>query len=425
LLVAPAVADDGNSIASNQVRGRYVGYNYDEEPAKEPIPEAAPASNGCCQSSSCGQSACGESACGEETACGVETACGGGCDWCCLGDPIKLHDMLCGECDDSGIDIGGWTQWGYHNEKNGLFNNHDNRVHNHQSWLYAEKVADGSCGFDWGFRGDIMYGVDAADTQAFSNPPGTWDFMNGWDHGSYGFALPQLYGEVAIGDLSIKAGHFFTLVGYEVVPATGNFFYSHAFTMYNSEPFTHTGGYATYKASDAVTVYGGWTAGWDTGFERFNDGDRSDGSSFLGGAAVTVVEGATVTYIMTAGDLGVRGEGYSHSIVADLTITDKINYVAQSDLVETNSGGDHQVGLNQYLFYTVNDCLKAGVRGEWWKTSGVSFYEVTGGVNYKPHANLIVRPEVRYQWSRNTAFANAAGIPINDAIFGVDAIVTF
>ena len=61
------------------------------------------------------------------------------------------------------------------------------------------------------------------------------------------------------GDLSIKAGHFFTLIGYEVVGATGNFFYSHAFTMNNSEPFTHTGVLGTYDLGDGYTSYFGWT----------------------------------------------------------------------------------------------------------------------------------------------------------------------
>ena len=64
-----------------------------------------------------------------------------------------------------------------------------------------------------------MYGTDGYDTQAFGNDPGEWDFQNGFDHGRYAFAIPQLYGVLEKGDLSIKFGHFFTLVGYEVVPA--------------------------------------------------------------------------------------------------------------------------------------------------------------------------------------------------------------
>ena len=171
-----------------------------------------------------------------------------------------------------------------------------------QQWLYLGKEADGSNGFDWGFRFDAMYGTDAQKTQAFGNPGGEWD--NSWDHGVYGWAIPQLYGEVAMGDFSVKVGHFFTLVGYEVVTAPDNFFYSHALTMFNSEPFTHTGVLTTYKGIDGITLYNGWTAGWDTGFTN-----ALGGSNYLGGVGLELSESLTVTYILTAGNFGLRTAG--------------------------------------------------------------------------------------------------------------------
>ncbi len=65
--------------------------------------------------------------------------------------------------------------------------------------------------------------------------------------------------------------------------APDNFFYNHAFTMFNAEPFTHTGALGEYAAGD-VTLYGGWTLGWDTGF---NNNDNS-GTFFLGGLSGSV-----------------------------------------------------------------------------------------------------------------------------------------
>ena len=165
----------------------------------------------------------------------IDNACGDGCGASSCSDGLggmSLTGLMGG--DDSGITFGGWTQFGYTNRSTGLFNTHTNNVNLHQQWFYAEKVADGSCGLDWGFRADVMYGVDAADTQAFGNNPGRWDYENGFDYGIYGWALPQLYAELAEGDWSVKIGHFYTLVGYEVVTAPDNFFYSHSFTMYNS-----------------------------------------------------------------------------------------------------------------------------------------------------------------------------------------------
>ena len=42
------------------------------------------------------------------------------------------------------------------------------------------------------------------------------------------------------------------------------------------------------------------------------------------------------TYLCTAGDLGWRGDGYSHSNVVDFTLSSKWQYVFQSDLLDTD-----------------------------------------------------------------------------------------
>ena len=163
-------------------------------------------------------------------------------------------------------------------------------------------------------------------TQAFGTPGG-WD--NDWDHGVYGWAIPQAYLEVGRGDFSIKGGHFFTLVGYEVVTAPGNFFYSHALTMFNSEPFTHTGVLGTYTASENLRcmAVGRWVG--TRASARYNGG-----SSWLGGFAYSLGEDITLTYISTAGNFGWRGkDAYSHSFLVDVNLTEKLNYVFQTDLV--------------------------------------------------------------------------------------------
>ena len=333
-------------------------------------------------------------------------------------------------------------QLGYHSDTTrmsfasgdlGSFNDVPDGIRLQQAWIYAEKKANASgCSADWGFRGDLMYGTDAQKTQAFGNNPGVWDYANGFDHGYYGWAIPQLYGEVAYGDWSVIAGHFFTLVGYEVIPAPQNFFYSHSYTMYNSEPFTHTGALATYS-NCGTDIYAGWTLGWDTGFDQY-----FSGSNFLGGFSTSVMDDITLTYITTIGNFGWRSagtDGYSHSVVFDATLTDCLTYVLQSDYYVSKNGslgvvGDKRedVGINQYLFYTLNDCWAVGGRAEWWKSKGYltdtydSYYEVTGGINYRPHANIIFRPEIRYNWAPSDA---DFGGDFNQCVFGVDCIATF
>lgn len=351
--------------------------------------------------------------------------------FCLLGGHDMPYDLAIdgfGIAPESCFDIGGWTQFGYHNRSNGQFNRHPDRLNNHQTWLFMEKIADGDLGVDWGFRVDAMYGVDADEAQAFGNPPGSWDFQNGYDHGIYGFAMPQLYFEIACGDLSVKAGHFFTPLQYEVVAAPDNFFYSHSFTMYFSEPFTHSGALATYQYDPDVILYGGWSAGWNTGFDQFGDG-----SNFLGGVAMQLSENAVFTWLVTLGDFGKTGDGYSQSLVLDIDLTDRLCYAIQSDLLRVSNFDVTTYGVNQYLLYDINNWLAAGTRAEWWKARGVSYYGLTAGLNIRPTGNLVIRPEVRYQFSpaaddfsgiQNAQ--NPAGLPVGEgAILGVDAILTF
>ncbi len=79
------------------------------------------------------------------------------------------------------IQLGGWSQTGFHTRSDGMFNNSPDAVRQHQTWLYAEKAADGGDGLGLGFRIDYVYGTDGPDTQAFGNSPGTWDID--WDNG--------------------------------------------------------------------------------------------------------------------------------------------------------------------------------------------------------------------------------------------------
>ncbi|MEM6980043.1 MAG: porin [Planctomycetota bacterium] len=381
-----------------------------------------------------------EEPCGCDTAYGCDSA--GGCDDggcggalpglfdCDLGDAFSLF----GEA--GGYTIGGWVQTGYHTAALPLFNDRPDEYNLHQAWLYAEKSLDTSNGLDFGGRIDYLYGIDSGDTQAFGIDNDHWD--NDWDNGAYGHALPQVYGEVGYGDISVKIGHFYTIIGWEVVGAPDNFFYSHAYTMYNSEPFTHTGALATAGISDDLEVYGGYVLGWDSGFE-------DNGDAFLGGASLALSDDITLIYATVGGrfddgDPGVEN-GYMHSIVTDVTVTDQLQYIFQSDLLETENAAGETVrstfGVNQYLIYTVSDCLAFGGRFEWYSNEGVfddgvngiesDIYALTSGVNYKPHANVIVRPEVRWDWVSTDSLTPAILEDGDDSqfTFGMDTIFLF
>jgi hypothetical protein len=217
----------------------------------------------------------------------------------------------------------------------------------------------------------------------------------------------------------VKVGHFFTPMGYEVIPATGNFFFTHSYTMFNSEPFTHTGALATYTGAEGLTLYGGWTLGWDTGFDQLDGG-----SNFLGGFSSELNDNVTFTYISTIGNFGWRDGGskgsYNHSIVMIAALSDELQYVFQSDNLRTDNPGVSAfdtIGAVNFHVYGATEKSKLGGRIEWWKADGVSFQEFTIGWNYNALSNLVFRPEWRQDW--------APGIGLDEDTFGVDAIYSY
>ncbi|MCD0462029.1 outer membrane beta-barrel protein, partial [Roseiconus lacunae] len=188
---------------------------------------------------------------------------------------------------------------------------------------------------------------------------------------------------------------------------------------------------------------GGYVFGWDSGFE-------DNGDAFLGGLSVGLSDDLTVTYATVGGrfadDRITTEQGYMHSIVADLALTDNLQYIFQSDLLDTEDNAGALVretfGINQYLIYTVSDCVAFGGRFEWYNQEGVflndngtpgndaddfaqesDIYALTLGMNYRPHANVIVRPEIRWDWDDDLL----AGLDEGDdqTTFGFDTIFMF
>lgn len=304
-----------------------------------------------------------------------------------------------------------------------------------QLYLIVEKAVDpSSCDLNFGYRVDAMYGTD----YRFNISRGLSardDFSAKWDSGRfYGLDIPQLYAELGWNDWSVKIGHFYTIIGYEVVTAPDNFFMTHAYTMQYAEPFTHTGILATKKVNDQLSLMGGIHNGWDN-FEDTYNGNVS----FLGGVTTTASDGnSSLAFAVSvgkeetaAGAINPTTTRYIQSIVYSRTLTDRLSYVFQSDIghqndVETYTGVQDAewYGINQYLFYKLNCCWTAGVRGEWFRDddgvrvagagdsaqaginnnpSGVggfagNFYEVAVGLNYKnpKSPNFIARTELRY-----------------------------
>lgn len=322
---------------------------------------------------------------------------------------------------DNNLKFGGWLETSVsvnanstHNGFNGpvTFQDRDSQFQLNQLNFYLQKAVNVSGdSFDWGGRFDFMFGSDAIFTQAYGNPAynpytgapqarGNWDLHLSGDQ-NYGIALPNAYAEfnLPIGNgLDVKAGHFYTPLGYEVVTSPDNFFVSKPYTMQYGEPFTHTGAYGTYAFNSnwsgmAGAVTGSSTGGWDGNF------DRNLGTwSFLGGGTWTSDDAGTSLNLTTT--LGPQSDTNNnlwgiYSLVGKHNFTDKLHFIIQHDhgfaekvitangikafndgLADTNVQNAEWYGINSYLIYDATDKLSAGLRAEWFRDN--NGYRVNG-----------------------------------------------
>jgi hypothetical protein len=344
---------------------------------------------------------------------------------------------------DLGLNAGGWVSAGVagnpdspQSRTNGpvTFNNRANEFNMHELYGYLERAVDteGSQ-WDFGFRADVIYGIDA-----FYTTQANFDNKLITDGSSrlYKLAFPQAYATIfaPIGNgLTTKIGHFYTLIGSEVVTAPDNFFFSHAYTMQYGEPFTHTGILSSYPVNNNISLTGGVVTGWDSFFQ--------EPPNFLGGVTLTTDDSnSSLAFSVITGDVGRFDEDEHHrtmySVVLSHNITEALHYKLQHDMgiEEKWAGADSAkwYGVNQYLTYDINDQVSVGTRLEWFRDEdGVRvtgnkahFLAATVGLNYKPLSWLTLRPEVRYDHSVETAAYND-GLSNDQVLISADAIVRF
>jgi hypothetical protein len=392
--------------------------------------------------------------------------CHQGCHPCCHKRCGGLFPGLFG---GSAVSIGGWIDQGItvNGERpfdrfNGpvTFNDRDGEYQLNQLWMYAERVVDTrGYGWDVGGRVDLVYGTDRRFTQAL----GLEDDWN--SERFYGLALPQAYLDVGVNNLTVRMGHYYTIVGYEVVAAPDNFFYSHSYTMQYGEPFTHTGLLASYAPTDGLTISAGFDRGWD------NWEDNNNHLSFLGGISGASPDGqSSLAFAVTADKYDDAGQNTRnmYSVVFTHRFTSQFTYVLQHDYGIDNNGtvripgtnlrGDAEwYGVNQYFLYAINACWGLGLRFEWFRddagtrVGGIGapngwtlgpdipndqigwagdFYALTFGINWKPTEHITVRPEGRWDWYDGPV-DHAGRLPYDfgseghQFTFATDLIITF
>lgn len=420
---------------------------------------AAPAAEG----GSCG---CGEAE--EDDGCGCRKCCDSFCGFerCCELDcgeteTVRLFDDICGlEC--RGIKVYGWIAAGVtangHNPADNYngpvtFNDRTEAQLN-QLYLVTEKAVDNEgCGWGFGARVDLLYGTDHRFTMARGLELER-DLSSKWNNERfYGLAMPQAYVDVAYDDTTIRAGHFYTMIGYEVVQATGNFFYSHAYTHQYGEPFTHTGVMWLQKWNERLTFHACVHRGWD----NWEEAPGADQASFLGGVTIASEDGkGSLAFAITSGDepsaFGFDNRTMYSLIYSRKLLCDRLTYVIEHDLGIQEDGvgavgaipaNDAEwYGINQYFLYQLNCCWSAGARVEWFRdddgtrVTGIGngnaiagqffegdFWEITLGLNWKPNDNVTIRPEVRWDWFDGAGNPYDDGTDTDQFTAAVDAVI--
>jgi hypothetical protein len=303
-----------------------------------------------------------------------------------------------------------------------------------QGYLIAERVrpADGSFGF--GMRTDLLFGEDffLPQSRGFeTNRDGSLK----WNGTYYGLAIPQAYLELGTDIWSLKLGHFYSPVGYESVMSLDNFFYTHAYSYMFGQAYTLWGGLLAVQWSKNWQVIGGLTNAWDT-----LDGNFNDLNAIYGVKYTPDCQKFWASYMLISGknDSNPAGLPGVPTVAGNRTLNSLLigvtpggpdgrwEYVVHGFYGWQEDGTNHGdfalwYGVDQYLYYRLTQTLRLGTRFEWFRDDdgtrvGLNrpnnpnkpplpgnYFSLSGGVNWIPHPNVIVRPEIRWDFTNNTA----------------------
>jgi putative OmpL-like beta-barrel porin-2 len=244
--------------------------------------------------------------------------------------------------------------------------------------------------------------------------------------------LPEVYGSylVPLGNgLTLKAGKWATLIGYEGYETPKNLNFSRSFLYTLGTPYTHTGVLATYPFTSWFSLTLGFTNGWD-------NADNNNGYLRpIGSFAFTPMDKLTATTSFLVGPeqnrSQMRGDRIDNRWIVDTTILytgiDKwtlgVNFdfageEREPTLASTRNNGDASWGgIAGYVGYDWTTALQTMLRVEYFAdVSGVkngilppgqrlNLYEVTATGTYKIWKGLLGRLEYRHDAASDKVFS--------------------
>jgi hypothetical protein len=292
--------------------------------------------------------------------------------------------------------------------------------------------------WDIGFNIDGFYGRDAVYTHA----NGILDNRN--KHGDSSpdndFDLEQAYAIFAIplgSGITINAGKFDTLMGYETINPTTNAFYTHSYLFSYAVPLTQTGVTFGYNITQALTITAGFTRGWNQATS-----DNNGAIDFLGQLGWQINSAIKLTINLSEGPESTHDNHDYWTVpeaILNWQIADQLGIGIDAVYGDANAIAQWY-GAAGYLMFDpfMNQFAKLNLRAEYYHDgrgftvgtggSDVNYFEGTLGVAITPTPNinllqtLTFRPEIRVDLADQAVFDNAHHTQLTAA---VDAYIKF
>ena len=245
--------------------------------------------------------------------------------------------------------------------------------------------------------------------------------------------LPEVYASylIPLGEgLTLKAGRWATLIGYEVYESPRNLNFSRSFLYTLGTPYTHTGLLATYGFTTWFSLTLGFTNGWDSS-DNINGYLKPTGSF-----AFTPMDKLTASVNFHVGPEQTRAQMHdavNHRWVVDTVIVytgiDKVTLALNFDFAgEENdpalvaipgrtSRASGWSGVAGYVGYDWTKAFRTVVRAEYFADpqgvrssetiapgTNVELWEITATAEYTIWRGLVGRLEYRHDEANRRAF---------------------
>jgi hypothetical protein len=226
--------------------------------------------------------------------------------------------------------------------------------------------------------------------------------------------------------LTLKAGKFVTLLGYEVIESPNNLNFSRSFLFSFAIPLTHVGALLSYSPLPWLSLTAGPVVGWDVAR------DNNSTMSYTGQIGVTPMKDLTVNLNWIAGAEQPHNNRDPRTVldwvvnytgIKNLTLGLNIDYGWEYDEASLAASGTRRDnnaswwGWAGYAAYDWTEALRTALRLEYFKDAQsvrtalaplgtkTDLWEVTATVQYKIWKGLVGRVEYRHDSANQKVFA--------------------